>query len=153
MTCDFARELMLEADLSDLAGTGQPELAQHLEICVACRARAERILHESRSLADAVSAMRPKRPLTRAQEQAERVAQVLAAKQRKWRRIGVAAPIAIAAGVGGLLLWGNGNGHQYATPPTTGVSRIADFDVEAPPGTSVAVFGTDNPKIVVIWYF
>jgi hypothetical protein len=71
-----------------------------------------------------------------------------------WRRAGLVTPLALAAGIGALLLLGDGNGRPASpsTAPVTGVA-VPALEVEAPAGSSVAVFRTDNPNIVVIWYF
>lgn len=154
MNCEIARELMLEADLSDLSGTGQPELARHLRDCPACRARAERIVTDSRALAAAVEAMRPAVEVAEAGKRAVAMAGAIQARRRVWRRASLVTPLALAAGIGALLFLGDGNGRpvQPSTEPVAGVAAPA-LDIEAPAGASVAVFRTDNPNIVVIWYF
>lgn len=44
MTCEQMRTALLSADLEELRGEGDGELAAHLGTCAACRADAERIL-------------------------------------------------------------------------------------------------------------
>jgi hypothetical protein len=66
-------------------------------------------------------------------------------------------PLAAAAGVGALLLVVT----RPAGPPPLVEDRPADLSrrgtggvsVRAPAGRNVAVFQTDNPDIVVIWFY
>lgn len=154
MNCEIARELMLEADLSDLSGSGQTELAGHLRDCPACRARAERIFADSRTLAATVEAMGPAVEMAEARKRAAAAGGAIRFRQRVWRRASLVTSFALAAGIGALLFLGDGNGRsvQPSTEPVASVAAPA-LDVEAPAGASVAVFRTDNPNIVVIWYF
>lgn len=144
MNCENALDLMLEADLPELRGEGDSDLAQHVRTCVDCRARAETILAGQEALAEAMDRVTPHAPapdLTRrAQERARR---------RPWR---VALPLALAAGIATLLLLRQPSAGPQppSSPPRV---AAAPLDVMVPPGRTVAVFQTENPNIVVIWSF
>jgi hypothetical protein len=145
MNCTAARELLLVADAAELAGRGRAELAVHVRDCQACRAAAAAILEAERQLGQALAAATPRRGVDQALELARR---------RAWRRRWAwrVAPLAAAALLAIVWLGRPARLEQQAlspTPPAVG-SGIA---VEAPPGRSVAVFRSDNPEIVVIWFF
>ena len=53
MMCDHALEMLLEADLDELAGNGGSPLAAHVRECAKCRAVATRIAVDTRALARA----------------------------------------------------------------------------------------------------
>ena len=145
MTCAEAREWMLEAERTDLNGATESELSLHLRTCGRCRRAAHRILEAERELWGALAAATPGRGADEA---------VGLVRRRAWRRRWMwrAAPLAAAAVLTIVWLGRPARVEQSAlspTPPAAG-SGIA---VEAPPGRSVAVFRTDNPDIVVIWFF
>jgi hypothetical protein len=78
---------------------------------------------------------------------------VLEALRRRTRArlLARAIPLAAAAGLAGLLLVRRG---PQVVPGATRVpAAIHDVSVTAPPGRSLAVLHTDNPNIVVIWFF
>lgn len=55
MTCESMRELFLTADLDELRGQGEGDLARHLRGCAACRADAGRILASTERFGAALS--------------------------------------------------------------------------------------------------
>jgi hypothetical protein len=67
------------------------------------------------------------------------------------RLLGRLVPLAAAAGLAGVLLVRRGPQvvPGAARPPDV----IHDVSVTAPPGRSLAVLHTDDPNIVVIWFF
>lgn len=80
MTCDAMREALLVADLDELRGGGEGEVAVHVRGCAECRRDAERILAATASLGGAV-------------------------RIRRWRRSSVIlVPVAAAAGLA-FFLW------------------------------------------------
>jgi len=139
LTCSTARELMLEADPLDLLGATQTELSLHVDGCTRCRTAAQRMLEV------ALGAATPRRSVNDA---------VRVARRRAWRRSWLwrASPLAAAAVLAIVWLGRRAPLQQPASPPIrpAGGSGVA---VAAPPGKSVAVFRTDNPDIVVIWFF
>lgn len=130
MTCDEARELLLEADLSELRGEGDSPLALHVTSCTACRAAANHLLAQTAALHAAVQ-----------QEPAER-------RRSTWRRA-VPVGLAAAAAVAVLLVPRDQPRNPplaVARPeqPRSGVNVVA---------RNAAVLQTRNPKITVVWYF
>ena len=145
MRCAEARERMLEAERTDLSGATESELNLHLRECARCRRAANRILEAERELWGALAAATPGHGADEAVGLVRR-----RARRRRW--MWRAAPLAAAAVLAIVWLGRPARLEQPAlspTPPAVG-SGIA---VEAPPGKSVAVFRTDNPEIVVIWFF
>jgi predicted anti-sigma-YlaC factor YlaD len=59
MNCELAREEMLIADLEELRGEGNSELAMHLRSCADCRAHVERILHAHTAMGTGIAAFTP----------------------------------------------------------------------------------------------
>ncbi len=144
MTCAEARERMLEAERTDLSGATESELSLHLRGCARCRRAANRILEAERELWGALAAATPVRGTEEAVGTVRRRAQ-----RRRW--VWRVAPLAAAAGLAVALL-ARREQVQQSLPPKAPPTR-AGLAVEGPPGRSVAVFQTDNPDIVVIWFF
>ncbi|HEY6158403.1 MAG TPA: hypothetical protein VIV88_13170 [Gemmatimonadales bacterium] len=145
MRCADARERMLEADRNDLAGATDSDLSRHLRGCAGCRAAADRILEVERELGRALAAAAPRRAANDA---------VLTATRRGVRRrwIWRSAPLAAAALLAAVLL-GRHRPVERSWPSTQRPFAPADIAVEAPLGGSAAVFRTDNPDVVIIWFF
>jgi len=144
VTCAEARERMLEAERTDLSGATESELSLHLRGCARCRRAANRILEAERELWGALAAATPVRGAEEAVGTVRRRAQ-----RRRW--VWRVAPLAAAAGLAVALL-ARREQVQQSLPPKAPPTR-AGLAVEGPPGRSVAVFQTDNPDIVVIWFF
>jgi anti-sigma factor RsiW len=145
MNCRTARTLLLTAEPADLAGRGDTDLSQHLRSCAHCRALATEILEAMGELDHALeveaAGVQPVR-------QAIRHAQHRRTRARLLRRL---VPLAAAAGLAGLLLVRRG---PPAVPiPLRAPAAIHDVSATAPPGHSLAVLHTDDPNIVVIWFF
>jgi hypothetical protein len=145
MTCADARERMLEADRNDLTGATDSDLSQHLRSCAGCRVAADRILEGERELGRALAAAAPRRATDDA---------VLTATRRgvrprwMWR----SAPL-VAAALFAAVILGRRRAMEQAWPPARRPLAAADIAVEAPLGASAAVFHTDNPDVVIIWFF
>ena len=142
MNCAAARELLLEADLRALDG----ELAAHIAGCPECRSLAEHLRTAERSLARGLAAIRPSvdsvTAVTRAAAEAGR---------RARRRRGAAiATLAAAAGLGAVVFSTRRPELTGTAPAVFAPARLA---VTAPPGRNVAVLKTDNPDVVVFWFF
>ena len=150
MNCENARDLLLEADLTELRGEGGGALVQHLHHCSTCQSQARRILDQTAALAAGLERVTPPTPahgLTRLRRP------VPGARTRRWA---IAVPLALAAGLAVLLL----GRRQADHPPASGVAipdhmapAPASLDVRMPPGQTFTVFQTDNPGIVVVWSF
>ena len=148
MTCVEARERMLDAERMDLSGATESELSLHLGGCAQCRRAANRILEAERELWGALAAATPQRGADEAVALVRRRAQ-----RRRW--VWRAAPLAAAAALAAWLAgpWHGGPVPSSTVPEHPAQPRPAGFAVHSPPGRSVAVFTTDNPDIVVIWFF
>jgi hypothetical protein len=59
MTCAAAQEEMLVAELAELRGEGDTDLAKHIRGCAKCAARAEAILRAYGKLGESLAAMKP----------------------------------------------------------------------------------------------
>ena len=145
MTCAEARERMLEAERTDLSGATESELSLHLRGCARCRRAANRILEAERELWGALAAATPVRGTEEAVGTVRRRAQ-----RRRW--VWRVAPLAAAA-VLAVALIARREQVQQTPPPASAPPIRSGLAVEGPPGRSVAVFQTDNPDIVVIWFF
>jgi len=148
VTCAEAREWMLEADQTDLNGATESELSLHVRTCARCRRAAHRILEEEQVLWGVLAAATPRCGADEA---------VGLVRRRAWRRRWMwrAAPLAAAAVVAVALI-ARREHVQRSLPPASAPSirsGRSGLAVEGPPGRSVAVFQTDNPDIVVIWFF
>ena len=150
ITCETARELLLEADPAELRGEGDGSLAAHLRACAACRQRAQFLLGETDVLRSSLFALGPA---------AHEPVPALAVPHRPtrsatWRGARILVPLALAAGIAVLVLV---RGHQVTPPARAGLQLAkatpAPLDVQVPAGQSVAVFQTANPNIVVIWSY
>lgn len=156
MNCEAARDLLLEADLVELRGDGDGELARHLRMCAACGRRAQRILHQYAALQGALDRAGP--PAV----PADALRGPRSGRTGPVRRWTVAVPLALAASLAVWLLQrprglpapagGPAAPAALASFGRTG-HAAAPLDVQVPPGRAVTVFQTDNPNIVVIWSF
>lgn len=149
MTCATARMLMLTGDPAELQGSMGSDLALHIATCAACRARATLLLEAQAELARALDDA-----ADHAGHESVRAA-LAAARQRRdeARRRGWIIPIAAAAVLAGLLVIRYT--HSPTTPTRPAAPPVANHGVTvaAPPGRNVAVLRTDNPNVVVIWFF
>jgi anti-sigma factor RsiW len=150
VNCAEARDALLTADLPELGADGTGDLAAHLRGCAPCATLARRIVAAERGLDATLHRLTPDGAAAAARA-------ALAARRVPPRRVGRvwAGALAAAATVAAVLLLGNGE----PTPPSaearpTSLSHESrESVVSAPPGMSVAVFATDNPRITVYWFF
>jgi predicted anti-sigma-YlaC factor YlaD len=154
MNCTEVRDRLLEADLAELEGEVVTDLSLHLRRCTGCRAVAERLASQERSLAAALDAVRPRmgveEALARAEAESASRGRVLTFPLRKaWGLV----PLAAAAAVAGVLITSSG-GQLPGEPIDVAAVRHAPVPtVEESTGQNVAVFETENPDIVVVWIF
>jgi len=177
--CEEALELMLEADLEELAGRGGSALAAHAQSCARCAATAERLLAGERLLAAALDEIRPRAPvdeaiaglmapqgrltdLRKAAASHEAIpgaggagarAPRLDRSRRLWRRgVAAALPLATAAALALLLIR-----DDPAPPEPLPIARVRERTagpvVTVPAGSNAAIFKTSNPKITVVWFY
>jgi anti-sigma factor RsiW len=152
VNCSEALDLLLEADLLELEGKGESELASHVRDCIECGAAAGQIREAQRRLGEAVSEARSKTPV----EQALRLSQFNARRRLRRRRIWQAAiPLAAAAGMAGIIVaHGGRNGALDHVWESNRPQVDRGLDLVTSPGKDVAVFEMeDRPDIVVVWFF
>jgi anti-sigma factor RsiW len=151
MNCERARDALLEAEPADLVPGGASELTRHLASCPRCARRAAAIHRGQLALSAALAAGGPQGTADRAVRAAQAAAR-RAPISRAWR---IAVPLTLAAGIAALVVvWRAGQqGEPATTARFTPEPALPPLAVEAPPGRTVSVFQTDNPNIVVIWYF
>lgn len=154
LSCEAARERLLEAEREEMRGHGGGELAEHVRGCAPCAERARRILEGEAALraaigrmaaatssSDDVSAPPPHRsPRSPA-----------AARLRRSLRLAV--PLAAAAAV--AVVWAGG-GEGPKPPPPPDVDAVYALDapfVAAPEDRRTAVLSTGNPRITIVWFF
>lgn len=181
MKCDHALELLLEADLDELAGNGGSALAAHVRECAKCRAVAAQIATDTRALARAFDANRVVAPETSARRRfAVRPAVVVGAMAAAFafivfglRQDGDVPPLA-ATGSTAATAARESSGtpvapRRFAEPvPATpvrfaasqsvtvhapAISDAGGVTVTPPEGTRVAVLRTGNPAITVVWLY
>ena len=143
ISCETARELLLEAEPGELRGEGDGPLAAHLRGCPACRQRAAYVIKETDRLHRAIDAL--PLPLHAAASGSGGEA-----APRRWP---VLVPLALAAGVAALVLVRRHDVTAPSTPLRVARAIAPPLDVQVPAGQSVAVFQTANPNIVVIWSY
>jgi len=151
VNCSEALDLLLEADLLELEGKGDSELAGHVRSCSECRAAASRILEWQGELGESLSRARSRTPV----EQALRIAAADARRGSRRRRMWqVAIPLAAAAGMAGIIVGRNGGNSALEHARERSTRQAAKgLDLVTPPGKDVAVFKLENrPDIVVVWF-
>jgi predicted anti-sigma-YlaC factor YlaD len=144
MNCTEARELLLEAELAELRGEGESEVARHIRECARCQAMAREIVEQESSLGQVLAGVRP--------EVSANIAAAEAAPRLK-RRWAAIIPAALAAALAGILLTSNGT-PPAVVPSTTEVAAAPAVPVvDATSSETFVVFNTDNPDIVVVWLY
>lgn len=149
MTCADARTLLLTADPAELRGSTGSDLALHIATCAACRAEATLLLDAQAELERALAA-------PAMQGAARAVGDVLSAAHRRRadaRRRAWTIPIAAAAVIAGVVVVRSIHAPIDSSRPASPPNPSHGVTVAAPPGRSVAVLQTDNPNVVVIWFF
>jgi anti-sigma factor RsiW len=148
MNCTTVLDVILEAERGDLEGLSESELSRHLRRCATCRAAAARILDAERRLGDVLGTVAPQRDAAETVRVAAHVAAARAVRRRwLWRGL----PLAAAATVAALFL--GRRPPPPGAPPLPPLPSASLVEVQGPPGQGVAVFTTDNPDVVVIWFF
>jgi anti-sigma factor RsiW len=147
MTCTEALDLLLEAEPHELAGTTDSGLSRHLRDCSTCRTSAARILEAEGVLRQQLAATAPARSVGAAVELAQ-----LRRKRSAWRLL---SPLAAAAAAAAAALVGIVWEHQPSLPgvPPQPGARPPSLAITAPAGRNVLVMTTDNPDVVVFWFF
>jgi predicted anti-sigma-YlaC factor YlaD len=149
--CTFDRGALLVAELDELRGRGDTDVARHVRECARCRDAAGTILARTAAL----GATLDRGVAARVAADPARVASDPAWRRRTIaRRVLYALPVAAAAAValffaGGELLRA-GDDIEPFTPP----ARVPHSPVVNAAGNGgVAVMSTPNPAITVVWTF
>lgn len=144
MKCTDARQALLIADPSELVGGHATEVSRHLRDCSGCAAAAAAIVEHTDALRRALVASAASRhPGVTVRHTAKR-------GRRRWI---VAVPALAAAGLAAVLFMADTAYRGTEIVPATRAAQTPGPLVDQPMGTNVAVFGTDNPNIVVVWFF
>lgn len=152
MNCTEAHDLLLEAELAELRGEGESQVARHVRECTRCRAMAQEIVEQEVALAQALAGVRPRVSAGTAAAEAA-TAKVLPLRPRWKRRWAAVVPAALAATLAGILLTSNRT-PPAVVPSTTEVAAVAAVPVvDAASSETFVVFHTDNPDIVVVWLY
>jgi anti-sigma factor RsiW len=152
MNCTEARELLLEAELAELRGEGESEVARHIRDCARCQSMAREIVEQEGALAQALAGVRPQVSADTVAAAAA-TAKVLPLRPRWKRRWAAVITAALAATIAGILLTSNGT-PPADVPSTTEVAAAATVPVvDATSSETFVVFNTDNPDIVVVWLY
>jgi hypothetical protein len=150
VTCATARTLMLTADPAELAGSTGSDLTLHIATCASCRGRAALLLEAQGELARVLDA-------PGAQDSPTAVRSALATARRRRddaRRRRWTLPLAAAAVLAGLMVIRFGSrAPVQPSPPAVPPAAGHRITVTAPQGRNVAVLQTDNPNVVIIWFF
>ena len=154
--CTLPTDRLLEADLAELRGEGDGELARHLAACPRCAAQAREIVRATQAMDDLLHGVRP-RPdidavIARARMGVEEGARApepgSSWPQRSW------VGLALAAGIAALVLWSE----RPPELPGTPLAALPGPE-SAPPvldgsqAGGAVVIETDNPDITVLWFF
>ena len=143
MTCTDARATMLIAERSALRGSGDSELAQHIQHCESCRRLAAMIENETALLAATVTSRRV--------EYADSRSWTL---QRTRNAILVTVlPIAATIAMAAVLLHRAQADNRVQATARSEKDRMAmnavTVDVER--GQTAAVIRTQDPKVTIVW--
>jgi len=136
MTCDVFREQILEADLAELRGKTLTPLTRHLADCDACRTLARKIVDAEAALGIALDSMNN-----------GIVSKSHPPRRRLWRLV----PLAVAASLVAILMRGGPRPPQ-GPALTTVHADLAVPLIETTSNQNIAVFNTDDPDIVVVWF-
>jgi anti-sigma factor RsiW len=142
ISCTVMREAMLEAELDELRGLGESDVAQHVRTCAACGERAEILVRGHDKLAASLAAIRPRAADAN-----------VTPIQRKWRKLSwVPVPLAAAA-VLTLLMIPQQNGDEEL-PRIDAIARMMFKEepaVSPPPGKQAMVI--EKKEMTIVWLY
>lgn len=139
---------MLGAEPGELRGDLDTELSRHLASCPRCREAAGRIVASTAALDEWLNAPAAAPDVDCVLREAAEPA------PRRHRLVAWAVPVAMAAGIAALLVFGPEGPPPQARVPAVGpsTSGASALDLEVPEGSDAAVFATADPDITVIWF-
>jgi len=142
---------MLEVEPQELSIEGNGELAGHLASCERCRALAEQIVAGQLGLARELNMQSPRTCADEALRIVEDRKSAIRRGNAVWQ---IGAPLAAAASITAVLLFGNGGSGLENSILNNSPETLPGLEVQGPPGKDVAVFGVaDRPDVVVVWFF
>lgn len=182
MTCAEAREAVLEADLSELAGTGNSNLARHLGACSRCRELAAEVLAGEQGLALELIRAVPELDLDHVLAAVTSTSRGVSGAStsrgtpggagshglpgawalrdlrsvtglRESRSASRRALAALALAAGLAALFLAREPTSLPGPAFAPAQGEPSLDLEVPPGWTAAVLATDDPNITVLWLF
>ena len=137
--CTAIRELMLEAELEELRGIGESDVAEHIRGCAACASRAQAILRSYGQLDAALTTMST-------QSEAATVIPLQRRRRLRW----IPLPLAAAAVVALLMM----PGQEETLPNMDAVARmmIKETPVVSPaPGQQALVM--EKNEMTIVWLY
>lgn len=137
MSCEQARDLMLEADLDELRGTGDSPLARHVRNCGECAGFANRILESYGKMDNGLVSIH--------------AAQLDIVPIRKRRSLGwMSAPVAAAAVIALLVIARQND----PLPNVNGVARLmfSDAPIVAPRAGQQAMV-IQKKEMTIVWLY
>jgi len=151
MNCEEARDLMFEADLTDLKMETDTPLSEHLRVCEECRNSAEIILGTESEFADAFDSLKPGRSFE------EVVVTALSApaesSRKRIRVLPALLPLAAAAALFFFIipLW---NGEvKMPRDPVLPILAAELPAVVAPVTKTAMILDSGDPDYQIIWLF
>ena len=142
--CATSMDLLLVADVAELSGAGDSDLAAHVRMCASCRVHAERLLAEQARLAHALATLTALHTAPASNR----------TPLRRWATR-LVVPLAAAAAAVVVLVTREGQRDREPLPPLiVPPMRVAEVPVvNASTGRNVAVLRTSDPRITVVWYY
>ena len=155
-SCAGFRELLLEADPSELRGVGESPLALHLRHCARCAADAERVLAAQQRMAAALAGLTASAAPPPAPGRTEpRAWSAPGSRARTRRRLILGAAPLTAAAVLMLLLVQQRDRDELPLlePVSEQIAVAGDVPVvNVSTAHDVAIMKTSDPNITVVWY-
>lgn len=154
-SCAGFRELLLQADPSELRGVGESPLALHLRHCARCAADAERVLAAQQHMADALAGLTAGAAPPAPGRTEPRAWSASGSRARTRRRLILGAvPLAAAAVLMLLLVQQRDRDELPLLEPVTEQIAVAgDVPVvNVSTAHDVAIMKTSDPNITVVWY-
>ena len=157
MICAACRDRLLEAGRADighaLAGGSGP-CAAHLAECSECRDLAQRIVEMEEGLAAGMTSIQPGGRAVEAASAAIRESVRRRSRdRRRWGWLAAAAAVAGLVAIRTVDLRFEPPEQEVASLAPASASAAVGPEVEPLGDESVAVFTTDNPDIVVFWFY
>ena len=142
MNCDVAREEMLVADLHELRGEGDTDLAMHVRTCAQCRRQAEIILGEYDTLRTSLGGLEP-------HTETAQVTPIRTARKPR-RYLWIPLPLAAAAVLALLLV----RGQNDELPNMDAVTRMMfqETPVVSPASGQQAMVIEKN-NMTIVWLY